>query len=735
MTSLPQRDALKRFYTTYGIAAILVYGFLMLAAFPWWHTANRPVALTFGVDDDTRIRLVYSENEEGLILTPTGELTPFHWNWATELPPRRSYSLALEFPNGTNGEAILKDVAILDLHDRDADISLDLTGLEEAPQTDIRIRKLGDGWGILARPGGRIELPGKFPDYLFPDWFRHWIGATWGYLLFAGMGILLLATALRFPHTIAPRKRLVPLYETAALIAGALAGAAVHLHLLKHALPGYTAGNSTAYLMEALVGAPGSSLPAEALQFFAYPSLFYPLFLRFGLEFLNGDINKLILVQGVFYSISVFLLALSFRRLVHGTLLGIAVFLILISPAAVWASRHIDQLSLSASFSCLALGAFMYLWQRAGALRLAGWVLFGLAVTGAVCTHVSGLVLLALPGFLFIGGLWWSYSNRGGRFWKIPVFWHTSGQVAIPVVMVLGTLTAMNLAIRDHSSFGCRNGLAGMHRANAPFSSGFLDITALGGEDQYRGLVRARDEHAYSFNAWSLRQELWSSIDEAVKLRPLECIAALDQGIEEFNESTRSQLPFTVRLAVMGRISLWALTMPERPAYSLEPIIPSYMVPHSFRDMNTESVVRRELSLVASGTDLPLRLTKARSDQWVYLYNRSLVVLYPWVYRILLIAGLVGWFFAVSERKYAAAACIGLFPLLVVYHMIQMHILGAELQALEAILWMGTFAGLTAVMKNTLQMETAEDDRRCLPPVKPKRLLTRHTHKPDEFIL
>ncbi|NDV62702.1 hypothetical protein G0Q06_09595 [Puniceicoccales bacterium CK1056] len=735
MTSLPQRDVLRRFLLAYGIFASLLYVFLMLVAFPWWQASNHPVLLTVGANKNTEIRLGFSAHDEELLFIPAGKVTSFHWNWATELPPKKQYDLRLEFPKGTNGEVILKEVTVLNLHPNEGDVSLDLSELVDTPKDNVRIRKLGDGWGVLARPGGSFELPQGSLEQPSLAWFKDWVAATWGYLLFSGMGLLLFVTALRFPNAIEPRKRLVPVYETAALIIGVVAGTAIHLHLLKHAVPGYISGDATAYLMAALVGSPVSSQAPEALSYFASPLPLYPLLLRFGLQLLNGDINAFILVQGIVYSVSILLLALSLRRLVHGYLIGLVAFLILVSPFGVWASRHIEPTSFSASFWVLAIAAFIFLWQRSGLLRLTGWILFSLAATGAACTQSSGFILLALPTFLFIGALWWSYSNRGRNFWKIPVFWSTVGQVAIPFAIVLMTYFSINTVKSLDGTYSGMNGLTDIHQASAPFSSGFLDVRAIGDDDEYASFIKARNDAGYAFGGWSLRQHLLARLESPDGMSLAQRVEALQMRTSEFVESNEGRISFPAKLAVIGRIGGWAFAAPQKTAFSLEPITPSYEVPHAFADMEIAEAIQGELSLVASGTDLPIRLIKANSDPWVYLYNHSIVLVYPWLYRVLLIISLVGWTLAVSERKYLATAFISPFFLLIVYHMSQMHILGAELQTLDAVIWVSALGGITSVLKNTLQKETAEDDRRCLPPVKPKRLLTRHTRRPDDFIL
>ena len=367
-------------------------------------------------------------------------------------------------------------------------------------------------------------------------------------------------------------------------------------------------------------------------------------------------------------------------------------------------------------------------------MRLVGWVLFGLATTCAVCIHPSGFLLLVLPVFLLIGALWWSYSNRGSRFWRIPVLWSTVGQTAIPLTMVLGVFYAITWVDSLDSSAQGVNGFTEIEHSHSPFAAGYFDVTALGVEDEYADLIKARSAAGYAFNGWDLRQFYLDSMKGRGQMNPHDLIDQLDFDQWEFNHSIHQSVPFRARLAAMGRVAGWAVSSPKLNAYSLEPISPSYKVINTILDPETDRILRGKLSHVASNTELPLRLTKAISDPWVGLYNRSVVVIYPWIYRILFLFSLVAWMLAVSERKYLATALVTPFLFLVLYHIYQVHVLGDELQALDAVLWMAILCGFFSVSKNTLQTVTAEDDRRCLPPVKPKRLLTRHAHNPDSLL-
>ena len=731
MTNLLQRYAFKRLYTGYGFAVLLVYFFLMLVAFPWWRSANHPILLNFGVDEETRILLRYTP-EETVPLVPTGDLAAFHWSWATELPPRRGYDLSLEFPDGTNGEAILKEVLVLDLKASEQLIPLDLSVLADVTSNDVRIRKLGSSWGILARPGGSFELPDEILNTAIEVRPMDWVVASWGFLLIAGMGFLVLITALNFPHTLEPRKRRVPASENTILAAGIVAGIAIHLHLVAHSLPGYGPGDSTAYLMQALVSGPSTAQAHESLAYLANALPGYPLFLRIVLQHFNGDINALLLLQGGLYGGSVLLLALSFRRLVHGHLLGAVSVIILISPVGVWASRQVDHLSLSASFWVISLAAFVFLWQRTGWIRIVGWVLFGIPVTCAACIHFSGLILLALPLSLLAGAFFWCYFNWGGYFWRLSLFWHTVGQTAIPVILVTAALSAIGIG---HSIRGETNALAGVHKGSAALSAGYLDAAAAGTGERYNAFINSRNAEGYNFDGWSLREHFSNELLSNGNFDTATVKERLDAALVEFDQRNSQKIPFQMRLVGAGRVVGWALMSAQRMDYSREYITPSYQVPHAFPVEQMELDVGRELGFVSSATDISLGLLKPEPDPFVSIYNQSIVPIYPLLYRGLIILSFVAWLFALSERKSLAAACLTPFYLVVLCQVWRYHVPGAAVQVHEAVLWMATLAGLICIGNHTLQIETAGDDRRCLPPVKHRRLLSRKSDEPDRLVL
>lgn len=732
MTSKPQQEILRRFITAYGIVAFLLYCLLMVMAFPWWQAANRPVVITMGADDSSRIHLGYSAQESALPLVAVGGETPFHWTWATELPPRKEYDLFLEFPEGSDGEVILKGVSVIRLSPEKETLLLDLANLEAPEDGSIRLRKLGTDWGILARPGAMLDLPdGVVFDGLtrlpVPAWFKDWVGATWSFLLYAGIGLLVLVTALRFPNGIESRRRRIPIHETAALVVGLVAGSAVHLQLVRNSLPGLVPYQSAAYLTEALTVATASSPTGDAIQYILNPLPGYPLFLGSALPLLEGDLNSFILLQGAILCIVISVLACSCRRFVPGYLLGIFAFVAMLSPASVWASRQISEASLFASAWNLALAAFIFLWQRSGTARLGGWVLFGLVVTAASCIHKSGMLLLVLPLFMLTGAIWWGYSNRGAGLWRIPTVWATVGQVAIPVAMAGGLFAVMSWMDARAGASEDIDGEVHLQCAHVPFYSGTFDIRAVGTGADYEALVNARVEHGFAFTGWDLREQFLDGLTASDKADPRQAMTQVDSRMAAFNRSIAAAVPLQLKLAALGRMAGWGLVVPQVSSFSLEPVAPSYQILNTFPDMESEAETRRQLARASAGSDLTLRLSRVNSNPWIFLYNRSVVVIYPWLYRALFFGSLVAWMLAISEQKYLSSALLLPLLLMIVYRLVQLHFVGQHLQVLDATLWAALICSATAVSGNALQVKTAEDDRRCLPPVKPKRLLTRHS--------
>jgi hypothetical protein len=721
---------LKQFYISYAVGAGALYLILMAFVFPWWHASNHPVILTLGAPKAAEMNLAFKEDGESVPIAPLGEVEPYHWYWATELPARPHYELALQFPKGTGGEWVLSEIKLITLSPQRTEVSVDLMTLLDNQPDGIQIRRLENGWGIIAEAGTRLALPNPLPPPSIGQWTASWFSATIGYILVVGIALLMLGTALRFPDGIRACKHYIHPLETGCLILCLLAGAWVHLYLVGNSMPDYWPADSTSYAMKAVSLVTEFSYDTGTHEYELNRMPGFPVFMAVIFKLFGWDLKAVAMAQAALFSISIVCLSLSVRKLLHGWLIGPVALAALISPAAIWASRQIATESTFASAWILSIAAFLYLWQRSGAKRLVGWVLFGLATTAAVAIRPNGILLFCLPGFMVTGTIWWAWSFRGKTFWKMPFLWQTIGHVAIPSIMVVVFLGAWSVRNQISRGYPKPTDLTEIVWANAPFFAGIFDIRAAKNDEELTWFVNERQNSGYWFHGWSLRKYRFREITNQYQNIEDSSILELEQELAEFNRVSDKLIPLRAKLVGWGRVANWGLFFPRINAHTTDPLNQNYKVLSKFPNENRAEHVRKNLKWATRTVDKEIKIEEAISNIWVVRYNATLVPLYPLVYRFLFLAALFGWLVAMSERKYLAAAFITPYLLNIFLNVYFMYIIGRYVQVLDASLWMAALAGLACISPKALQEPTTETDRRCIPPIRPKRLLTRFATEP-----
>lgn len=721
---------LKRFYISYAVGAFVLYAILMAFVFPWWHASNHPVLLTLGAPEDAEMSLTFNDQGESVSIAPLGEVEPFHWYWATELPARPDYQLALYFPEGTGGEWILSEIKLVTLSPERSEVSVNLNTLRGTLPDGVQIRRLENGWGLIAQPGTSLALPDPLPSPSVGKWVGSWFVATIGYILVSGMALLLLGTALRFPDGIRARKHYIHPLETVFLVVCLLVGGAVHLYLVGNSMPDYWPADSTSYAMKAVSLVTEFSYDTGTHEYELNRMPGFPFFMAVVFKLFGWNLQAVIMAQAALFSASVLCLALSIRKLLHGWLTGPVALAALVSPAAVWASRQIATESTFASAWILSLAAFLYLWQRSGSKRILGWILFGLATTAAVAIRPNGILLFCLPGFLITGTIWWAWSFRGKAFWRMPLLWKTVGHVAIPSLMVIVFLFAWSLRNQISRGYPKPTDLTEIVWANAPFFAGIFDIRAAKNEEELTWFVNERHNSGYWFHGWSLRKYRFREITNQYQNIEDRSIRDLEQELAEFNRASDELIPLRAKLVGWGRVASWGLFFPRIGAHTTDPLNQNYKILSKFPNENRAEHVRKNLRWATRNVSQEIRIEEAISNIWVARYNAVLVPVYPLLYRFLFLAAVMGWLVAMSERKYLAAALITPYLLNILLNVYFMYIIGRYVQVLDISLWMAALAGLACISPKALQEPTTETDRRCIPPIRPKRLLTRFGNEP-----
>ncbi|MEX0332234.1 MAG: hypothetical protein AB3N64_12505 [Puniceicoccaceae bacterium] len=697
MDEIRQKVVLRRFYISFAVVELVLYLLLMAFVLPWWHASNHPVVLSLGAGSAQNVQLAYAVDEEPLPLVPLGDPEGYQWKWGTELPPRPSYELALVFPDGTVGDVVLKDLNVTCLTEGAETYSMDLSLLDELDETGVRVNKISTGYRVQAEPGGAVPVSVYLPTTSPFEWLAIWFKATFGFVVVGFILFFSLATFVRFPDGVHAYRKKAPFHEVLVFLVCAIIGAVAHLHLVRHAMPAFSPGESEGYLLQAIgTSSDGSDLPSQGHR----PG--YPTFLAQVGEWTSWDLTNHTIVQAIFFCLALLILGLSLVRLIQGYFLGPIVLLAMVSPPVIFASRHIGVESVAASCWMLSMAAFLLYWQRDGFLRWLGIILFSLFAFWTAAITPTGLMLYMLPIGLVSGTVWWTVKVRGSEFWGMSVLWRAASQAVIPFVVLFGGSLYLSSLEADNPAVCSLPGPS----AVAPFTSGMFEVRALVGSPAYGKIINERASNDYSFDGPAMKE--FSGLAEA----------------------SMDELPLRAKLVAWGRLTGWGLFLPDVNTYGQEPLNSDYRVWTRFRTERQAQEVRTELVKIMRATGTVVQVMEKRSNKQLVTYNQTIVPVYKWFYRVLLFAALVGWMIGLSERKYLAAVLVFPFLLKVLMHILTMDVTSESVQVLDACLWLGALAGLLCLNPKAQQKATDESDRRCMPPIRPKKLMTRHKDVP-----
>lgn len=555
----------------------------MVFVFPWWNVSSHPVSLTIGMDPEHVVELAYTAGES-VRLRPSGDVDGYHWRWEAELPPRRKYELALVFTKGSDDEVLFRSIEVKGFRYGSESVALPAGSLGATEAPGLRVRQTGEGARILARAGARLALPVEFPSARPYHWVVNWTKATFSYLLVALILLWGLTSILRFPHGLQAFRRRPPPSEVALVVLTVILGALAHLHLVRHSIPVFSPGISDPYVVEAIMeaGQAKSGNPMAAADI--APA--YPFFLSKLAPAADWSMSRVTLAQGILFSVSVLLLSLSLVRLVQGYYLAPVLLLVLLSPPAVWASRHIGPESLLAVTCLLSMAAFFFAMQREGILRWLGFILIAFFLSVAVCTASGGWLALIPPIGLLTGTLWWGFSVRGFEFWKLPVVWTTAAQVALVVlsaalsVMQFGNKPGRDAPLDDPSAAATVDQPveALPVQARLAYRGRLSGIALFLPDTDFRG-TPVRTDYRVHFGFPSSRQaeSVRRSLSEIMRLSG-QAVHVMekrsDRRIVTYNQSLVSIYSWFYRILFFAALAGWLLGLSERKYLAAILILP-----------------------------------------------------------------------------------------------------------------------------------------------------------------
>lgn len=673
----------------------MVYALLMIFAFSWWHASNHPVKIKIGAGSAQLMQLQFAEGEAPLKLVPLGDTSGYHLLWGTELPPRKKYELALVFPDGTVGDVVLQEVEVTRLSPQKKTSLLLTKSVANSEDGLVRITKISSGIRISADPGGALPIEVDFPELSHYEWLKSIFHATVGFVIVALVSLLMIVTLFRFPDNLVAFRKRAPIAELVLVAIFVAVGAWIHVQLVANSMPDFEAGSSEHDIMLALEFDKGIEHFNHSSHLPARPG--YAYFLSQILSPERKDLASVTIVQATLFCFSMLLLALACTRLVQGYYVGPVILLAMLSPPAVWASRHIGEESLITSFWVLAIAIFIWMWKRSQPTRWIGFILFGIVVSYASTVSAMGLLLMGLPLSFVVGTLWWCISIRGFEFFKLPLLWKTLAQCMVPAVIFVAMSVAIIWMIPGVAPLSS----IPISETRAPFVSGMFDARSVGEGPAYENLINERFKSGYRYDGAAM------------------------SAYQDLPSASRDLLPLRAKLVGWGRLSTWALFFPNRTTYASESLLGDYKVRMSFRSRLQGEKVRAAISEIMRETGQHIQLLEKRHNSSLAMYNNLVVPKYRFFYRVLLILAIAGWLIGLSERKYLSSVFMVPFLLNIVLHVYMLNVNAGSVQVLDSLLWMSALCGLLAANKKSLQKHVDETDRRFLDVVRPKRLFTR----------
>lgn len=690
----------RRWSIAAGLWAVLS---VLLAVWlaPWWRSGTTPVELVMHAPTDADLVLHWETgNESGALrLIPVREQTgDWSWFWTTDLPPRPDYRLRIEV-GPTESALAFAELKIWQLSPRKKTLAVFAgTDSEAWHSTTIDVTERGEKRVLLdASAGGTIEFPSVV------DSGASWtdpallglIGNFWllGLLIFGlfGAGWTFPAWVNRDPVVWSKRKWF--------LLGGVfLFSAGLHWHLVTTSLPSFWPADSTSYADKGLALAYTGSFDTGGYEYELNRTPGYPLLLALGFRLFGPSLNASLALQTALSLLAFAGLFLALRRWLPSWVLIAAIPLVLLSPALVWANRQIATESTFVTGWALATAAFLIAQSVIGRRRTLVWTVFCLAVAWTTMIRMNGILLLCLPGCALVGEI---VRCRSAGYWRLPRFGRL-GFNLIPFAAVLAVLVLWSARNASNRGYARPTDLAPIVAANAPFNAGMLDLRAFPDPEEYAWVVKHRYEAGHFFPGWSLRNHLFREITDNWKNQNETTIDELADALRAFVAENNTYIPLRARLVAWARVLGWGLWTPSRGPFTQDDMLRSYAVPAHYgseEEWLKETVPQRlqwlhrkragdvRFSLLTLEPGQPSRLKDA--------YNR-LAPAYPWVYRLLSLAGVLALVWAVWRRRPVAWVLLVPAFVNVLLNVYFLYVIGRYVHILDGFLLLGILTALMA---------------------------------------
>lgn len=694
----------RRFVWMTLVLLLVGAGLLIVRLAPWWHSGTTPVELVFYAPGDSDIRLHWDEDEPPLRMVPVGESADgWNWFWGTELPPRPTYRLAVEFGSAIE-RADFAELKVWRLSPR-KDVFAQVSAVNDRDAWRSEgvsvIGEQADRLNLAIAPGARIDFS-RAIDRRPENHLKTLLLPIANLLLLALLGVGLFGSGWCFPAELGVK----PVrWGRAQVIGGVLVfviAAAVHWHLVTSAVPRFWLTDSTSYMDKGLALAFEQQFDTGGHEYELNRTPGYPLLIAVALRLFGPSLNGVVQLQTVVALISFAYLFRQLHRLLRPALLILAMPVVLWSPPLIWASHLIATESLFVSCWVVATAAAIGFWNAPGSrFRWAHWLVFALAATWATWVRANGVLLLVLPGCALIGWLVRGYLARPGLLRMAPPPWREVGLLLLPFVLVVLVMGGWAWRNAENRGYPRPTDLAPVVAANAPFNAGMLDVRVFEDPDEYAWVVSERRARGYFFPGWALRnhrfRELtnqWQEIDQTT-------VGKLADSLKEFVADNNALIPWEARLVAWWRVLGWGLWIPEFALFTQDGLQSDYRLSESYEEWFAQTVEQRFGWLSRNrgdGVSYP-RLTYQEGDASLLkdLYN-GFVPAYPVVYRFLVIGGIFALAWAAWQRRFLTVVLLAPFFVNLLLNVYFLYVVGRYLQVLDSMLLLGllTIPGLAS---------------------------------------
>lgn len=683
-------------WTFFGLGAAVVL-LVALSVSPYLRVSTTPVVLTMHAPKESDILIRWAEDEEPIRMIPAGDMVSgWAWYWTTELPPRKSYQIAIIFqepqPKATWAsfeviELLPKKHAVLKVEGID-------TGAWQGTGISI-LEATGDRVHLSIDRGASIEIPEEIlmnpsGTMLRTAWFNLGVLAVLGAALF-GCG-------WRFPE------RSERLYGESFtpwgwgwLVIAFLLAAGVHWHLATTSMVDFWPADSTSYSAKAQELRFAGRFGTDSHEFELNRLPGYPLLMALAFRWIDHSLNAVVQVQTAIYLLSVAVFVVLNARMVRPIAWIIALPLMLWSPPVVWANRQIATESVFVSLSLLGAGLFLAAWARRGWtswLLTAGFIL----VVGVVCmVRPNGVILLVMPGCAIVGWVVRHFQSEGFRG-LLPGN-HLSELIpwVLPFVVVMVLWGGWSYRNYQYRGYAHPTDLSPVVAANAPFNAGMLDARVFLESGEYDQIISDRWSQGYFYNGWAIRHTRFRRITDNWKKLDNETLTTLGNSLSSFVKQNNQHIDWRIRLAAWWRVLGWGFWFPDQSASTQEPLRADYTVDTDFINPGQEATLNQRLEWL--GRVHPIISCRKGESSWLIKTYNSIVPPYQWVYKFLVSCSILILFGDVWIRKKAKVETIVLFAPFFVNLLLNVYflfIVSRYVQVMDSCLILGIFSALFA---------------------------------------